>query len=65
VTALAPGEGPLASELLGECRLGGATAARAAVATRGAVTAVTTAVATAAVTLALAGLVVVMVVVSM
>jgi hypothetical protein len=61
VTALAAGEGPLASELLGECRLGVATAARAAVATLGAVPAV----ATAAVTLALAGLVVVMVVVSM
>jgi hypothetical protein len=59
VAALAAGEGPLASELLGECRLGGATTALAAVATFGAVAAVVTA----AVTLALAGLVVVMVVV--
>jgi hypothetical protein len=61
VTVLAAGEGPLAGELPGECRLGGTTAARTAVAILGAGTAVTTA----AVALALAGLVVVMVVVMM
>lgn len=59
MTALAAGERPLASELTGERRLGGPAAARAAVASLGAVPTV----ATYAMTLALAGLVVAMVVV--
>jgi fatty acid desaturase len=73
VALLAAGERPLAGELPGKRRLGGASAARAAVATLGAAAAMATAavatlgalaaVATAALALALTGLVVVMMVV--
>jgi hypothetical protein len=70
VALLAAGKRPLAGELSGESRLGGASAARAAVATLGALAAMATATvatlgATAALALALTGLVVVMVMVSM